>query len=360
MKVGILTWYFGINYGARAHSLALMNIINGLGYDCEFVNYTSSNNLKLEFRTCCAAANLKCHPLIVLRGIKRLMKYRRQLSEYPSTKKVTNANEISVLGLDALILGSDEILNQQHSLYNDVYYGVGLNTALPTIIFSASSGTVSPETKLSASICNSLRNMVGIYVRDDATAELIENNIGCKPQIVLDPTLMYDFGKDRKPLEKGKYLLIYSFGKLEREKDRIKEFARKNSLKIVCVGRVCKWADKSYAGADLNDWLALYQYAQYIVTDSYHGMIFAIKNHKEFILVSRGDKTNKIDGLRNILNISRNAYEPEKESIDSYLSQALDYNIIDKCIQSEKNRSISCLSVALKEAAENCRKRKSL
>ena len=49
MKIGILTWYFGINYGARAHSLALYQTVRNLGYDCEFIQYTSSNTIKKEF-----------------------------------------------------------------------------------------------------------------------------------------------------------------------------------------------------------------------------------------------------------------------------------------------------------------------
>lgn len=49
MKIGILTWYFGINYGARAHSLALYQTVRNLGYDCEFIQYTSSNTIKKSF-----------------------------------------------------------------------------------------------------------------------------------------------------------------------------------------------------------------------------------------------------------------------------------------------------------------------
>ena len=37
---------FGINYGARAHSLALYQTVRNLGYDCEFIQYTSSNTIK--------------------------------------------------------------------------------------------------------------------------------------------------------------------------------------------------------------------------------------------------------------------------------------------------------------------------
>lgn len=39
MKVGILTWYRGANYGARAQSYALQQILKGMGYEVYMIDY---------------------------------------------------------------------------------------------------------------------------------------------------------------------------------------------------------------------------------------------------------------------------------------------------------------------------------
>lgn len=347
-RIGILTWYFGINYGARAHSLALKKIVEALGYDCEFVNFTSNNNWNIELHTCCMTGNLKKHPFILAKGIYKWFKFRKQLSAYPCSKKVFTAKEIEALGYDAIIIGSDEILNLNHDLANKLYYGVGFHCDFHAIMYAVSAGTVSPDTVLSSEIREGLRNIRFLSSRDKTSQVLLQTNSGRNVELVLDPTLLYKFGSGRRRLYAKDYFLIYSFGSLENEKDRIVSWARNKGLRIVCVGRKCKWADKSFEAADLDEWLALFEYASYVATDSYHGLIFAVKYHKEFILVSRGDKTNKIDGLRNLLDISREALKP-KEEISSYLSIPVDYMAIDSAIIRERRKSLKYLKNGLEK-----------
>lgn len=349
-RIGILTWYFGINYGARAHSLALMKTVESLGYDCEFINFTSNNNWNVELHTCCMTGNLKKHPLILVKGIHKWLRFRKQLSIYPRSKKVSTANEIESLGYDAIIIGSDEILNLNHDLANKLYYGVGFRSGFPILMYAASAGTVSPDTVLSSKMKEGLCNIKYLSVRDNTSQRLLQTNSGRNVEIVLDPTLLHEFGTGRKQLYKENYLLIYSFGPLENEKGRIIRFARNKGLKIVCVGRGCEWADKSFEAAILDEWLSLYEHAAYVVTDSYHGLIFAVKYHKEFILVARGDKTNKIDGLQNLLGISREALKPD-EKLESYLSAPVDYISIDRAISQERKKSLEYLKNGLEKAA---------
>lgn len=350
-RIGILTWYFGINYGARAHSLALKETVESFGYNCEFINFTSSNNWNIELHTCCMTGNLKKHPLILIKGIHKWRRFRKQLSFYPHSQKVSTAKEIEALGYDAIIIGSDEILNLNHDLANNLYYGVGFHCGFPLLMYAASAGTISPDTVLSSEIKEGLRNIRFLSVRDNTSQTLLQINSGRNVEIVLDPTLLHEFGTGRKHLYKGNYLLIYSFGPLENEKDRIVRFARKKGLEIVCVGRKCDWADKSFEAAILDEWLSLYEYASYVVTDSYHGLIFAVKYHKEFILVERGDKTNKIDGLRNLLGISREALKSD-EKLESYLSAPVDYISIDCIISQERKKSLEYLKNGLEKAVK--------
>lgn len=345
-RIGILTWFFGINYGARAHSLALKKIVESLGYECEFINFTSCNNWKVELHTCCMAGNLKRHPIILMKGICKWVKFNKQLSVYPRSKKVLTAKEIEMLGYDAIIIGSDEILNLNHDLANKLYYGVGFCKEFPMMMYATSAGTISPDTILDDELQEGLRNIRFLSVRDNTSQMLLQNNSGKDVKIVLDPTLLYEFEKVKKRLYDEDYLLIYSFGSLTKERNRIVEFAKSERLKVVCVGRKCDWADKSFQVSDLDEWLSLYEHASYVVTDSYHGLIFAIKYHKDFVLVARGDKTNKVDGLRNVLKITRGSLKPE-EKIEDYLSVPVDYPSVDEAIKKERTNSLGYLKNGL-------------
>lgn len=344
MKIGILTWYFGINYGARAHSLALYQTVRNLGYDCEFIQYTSSNTIKKEFYTCTAIEHRHKHPIQTMSGLVKMHKFNQQKKQYPVSKKVYTAEEIDALGYDLIILGSDEIINSNHSLYNDIYYGVGLKNT-PYIMYAVSAGTVDQDTKLSKAIDEALSNCKCISVRDHNTAQLIENNTKIKPKIVLDPTLLYDFPVG-EPLLKEKYMLIYSFGFLESYKEELIKLSKEKGLRMVCVGRRSEWAEKSIMNANLDEWLNYYRYASLIVTDSYHGFIFAIKNHKNYILIAKDDKTNKIDGLLNLTGTNKTYWNTQRDIVD-YYEEMIDYDKVYENLNIHRQASLEYFSTAI-------------
>ena len=51
MRISILTWYFAYNYGAKAHSYALMRVIEGLGHSCEMIQYIPNKSLRVQIRS---------------------------------------------------------------------------------------------------------------------------------------------------------------------------------------------------------------------------------------------------------------------------------------------------------------------
>lgn len=345
MKIGILTWYFGINYGARAHALGLYHVLTDIGYECEFIQYNSSNTIKKDFYTSTAIEHRHKHPIQTFSGLIKMYKFAKQRQQYPVSKKVKSAKEIDELGYDLIVLGSDEIINSNHTLYNDIYYGVGLKKT-PYIMYAVSAGTVDPNSNLSNEVKDALNKCKKISVRDHNTANLIENNIGVHPQIVLDPTLLCEYKNAGKRRITAQYLLIYSFGFLNKYKEQIIKLAKSKNLKIVCVGRACPWADYSFLTADLNEWLNYYYYAAYIVTDSYHGYIFALKNHKNYILIAKEDKTNKIDGLLELSEANKR-YLKAEDDIFEYADIQVNFSIVDRNISSLKNQAICFLKDAM-------------
>lgn len=345
MRIGILTWYFAFNYGARAHSLALYNTLVEMGHEVELINFPSKRSFRMAMNTCTQFENRKKHPLVLARCMRKMVRFYIQRGQYHTSRIVRNAAEIDSLRYDLIICGSDEVLNQKHKLYNDLYYGVGLKT--PKMMYATSAGVVTPETLLSSQINKSLQEMKAIGVRDLTTQQLIAYNTSLEPQLVLDPTWLYEFPKmARKHCEP--YILVYSFGKLDEYSAQIRQYAAEKSWKIYCVGRLCKWADKSFISADLNEWLEMYQYAELVVTDSYHGFIFALKNEKEYVLIKRSDKTNKTDGLIVFLDIPR-TYLSEKDTLSKYLKEPINYALLRGRIEERRKDSIEFLTNTISE-----------
>ena len=127
-KIGVMTWYFGANYGAIAQSLALNNTIKSLGYDCYLINYRPE-----KYKKTLLNANLppKWRRFINLNktiaGLKKC-KILGNCNRFEESIRVYTSEEIDSLRLSCIVFGSDAIFNLRHPLCDKIYYGVGIHT----------------------------------------------------------------------------------------------------------------------------------------------------------------------------------------------------------------------------------------
>ena len=348
-KIGILTWYYGANYGAKAQAYALQQVVKSFGYDVCMINYKSPVYKKLNIQTNTEIAHKWLHPIRVFRGINRCRKFEETNRIFYESNPVFSAKDIDELRLNCVILGSDAIFNVLHPLYNDIYYGVGIGTN--KLLYSPSCEYLSPGYGLSEACKQSLKEMVTLSVRDNNTRELVMANIGVEPMITLDPTFLYSFDDIQIKFEEEKYILIYSFNDLSTYRKQIIDFAKEQKLKVVSVGRDCDWADKSYSDASFQEWIVSFRNACFVVTDSFHGTVFAIKNKKEVILCSHQGKVAKIESLMNTLGIERTFYDGS-ESIIDYLNVEIDYRRVDVCLENIVDESKQYLDAAIRQAVK--------
>lgn len=339
-----MTWYFGANYGALAQSIALCSTVRKLGYECAVVNYRPQGYLKTIIR-----ANIPprwrrlLHLRKTLDGIKKAICLSRN-NFLVETSRVHNAQQIDDLGLDCLIFGSDAIFNTKHRLCEPIYFGAGIKT--PKMTYSPSCEYLNPETDLPEGCKQSLKEMGAMSVRDINTFQLVKKNTGIQPLITLDPTFLYEFEEIPSKFEKSQYVLIYSFSDWSVYKDKIIEYAKKNKLSIVVIGQRLPWADYSYPNATFEQWVNSFRNASLVITDSFHGTVFSLKNRKQIVLCGRSDKKSKIQALLSQLGVATKIYQGE--TISEYLSNNfIDYDITKKYIDDEIEKSTSYLWEAL-------------
>ena len=349
-KIGVLTWHYGANYGAKAQSYALQQTIKSLGYDVFMINYRTKGYRKLNYETNTEIKNKWLHPIRVLNGIKRCSNFSNVERLYNETGRVTGYEDINRLGFDAIVLGSDAIFNVLHPLYNDIYYGVGINAC--KILYSPSCEYLSPDFELSDGCKKSLREMKGYAVRDLNTKKLIFNNIGVESRITLDPTFLYSFDDIKYDLKVDNYILVYSFNDLGEYSKSIVKFAKNNNLQIVSVGKEYRWANISYSDASFELWIESFRHARYVVTDSFHGTVFAIKNSKDFVVCAHEGNVAKIASLLKELSINRLFYDGNI-NIEDYLGTGIDYenvsNKLTNMVLNSRNYLENALIKSVKE-----------
>lgn len=343
-RIGIMTWYYGANYGALAQSIALYNAIKNQGYDCVFINYKPKNYLK-TLRYANLPKRRELYKLNrVINGIKKI-KNLSTTKYFSVTSKVKSADDINSLGLDKIVFGSDAIFNIKHAMCDPLFYGVGITS--PKVTYSPSCEYLDPEYNLPDEYKHSLCEMDNISVRDVNTYNLVERNTGIKPQITLDPTFLYDFSGIGESVCKDKYMLMYSFSAWNEYSQEVTAYAKRNNLKIVCLGQKVNWADISIENATFEQWVEAFRKANIVMTDSFHGTIFSLKNNKQIILCGRNDKLSKINSLLAQLGASIEIYNGRM--IEDYLSHnIIDYDKTNGLMASEVDRSLNYLVNALK------------
>lgn len=342
-RVGIMTWYYGANYGALAQSLALYKTIQSLGYECELIDYKPKTYIK-TIRNSNLPKRKEFYRLDRwVTGLQKIIKL--STTDYFSVSdRVRTVEDINSQNYNVVVFGSDAIFNIDHPLCDSLYYGVGIKKR--KITYSPSCEYLSPNTKLPVNYVKSIKEMTTVSVRDVNTYELIKNNVGIEPQITLDPTFLYSFSEIGQTVCSDKYLFVYSFSNWNEHRNKIISFAAAHSLKIVCIGQKVNWADISIENASFEQWIQAFRDAELVVTDSFHGTVFALKNKKQIVICGRADKKAKISSLLGQFGITIEIYKGEE--IDVYLSQnSICYETKQEKIDAEIAQSFEYLKNAL-------------
>ena len=130
-------------------------------------------------------------------------------------------------------------------------------------------------------------------MRDENSARIVEALTGQRPMVNVDPVLAYDYMslESRIPKERqheGKYVIVYGYGgRLNSEENELlRKYARSIGAEILCFGGVQECCDR-FVDCDPFELLAYFRDAEAIVTDTFHGTIFALINNRPFATIIR-------------------------------------------------------------------------
>jgi hypothetical protein len=366
MKVGIMSMHRVMNWGSFLQAYALKRTVEKLGHECVFIDIKPGLGLTeqevQQVKSSVVKLSFIGKIVRLFRGVLRL----RPLSPYKayiwSRKYKSNFYKKfwPMLGIDPFkytydqecdiaIIGSDEVFNcVQNSLTCRSMHLFGNGVKASKIIsYAGSFGRTTIDSiedlGLKERLIDSLSKLSDISVRDTYSSDNIKNLLGITPKLNVDPVLIYDFD-DVVPVNvsESKYMVVYGYhnriNKPETIK-RIKNFARKNKLKIISLCTYCWWCDKSIMSKTPFELLTFFKNADYVVTDTFHGTIFSIKYNKRFCTIIRNSNFQKISSLLMQFGLSDRSYQ-EGANLDSLLDRPIDYSSVNPIIEKEKNKAI--------------------
>lgn len=296
MKIGILTQHFLLNYGGIIQNFALQRVLMKLGHA----------PLTFEHDTCYSRTRW------LLRTVKHILRMRsfRNLPVYPIYKgRIGNKNFIKFVlrnirsvpvkdfvpsltaqyGIDAYVVGSDQVWRPAFNLgprLGNMFLDFA-DDKVKKFSYAASFGCKEWEyTKEQEKACSKLaRRFDAISVREASAVDLCKNHFGVDASLVLDPTLLLnkeDYEKVCNNIpKKEKHIFVYSLVVGESVMNVASKVSEAKDLPIV----VKEAGGKVKKEDSIEDWFAEFRDAEYVVTDSFHGMVFSIIFNKPFYIV---------------------------------------------------------------------------
>ena len=277
--------------------------------------------------------------------------------EFNKTKKTYTSKDFNDIVKDekinGFVCGSDTIFCIDEFGFDDGYYAnYDCMKNGYSISYAASFGDSHFNEESYKILSERLQNFKALGLRENAMVPYAKEHTNVTVQKVVDPTLLLK-EKDyetitAEPLENEKYLLIYG----RRRNDKMNEFAEKianeNGWKIIEISLQAKNAEKHkmFYEAGVEEFLSLVKNAEYIVTNSFHGMIFSVQFRKQFVIFSREQCDTKITELLAMFGLSDRMLKNGDEEFNKYI----DYNAVHERIDVERNKSLEFL----KDNLEKC------
>lgn len=366
-KVGIMSMQRIANYGSFLQAYALKQLLVEIGCDVQFVDYhvgkpvisdVAENNNKY-IRKLKKGINTFSYKAPFSHKLKFIKHKKDFLKKYMPILGVSDSMNYNPK-LDCLVIGSDEVFNciqgNANVGYSPELFGEN-NNADKLVSYAASFGNTTLK-KLnqygkSNEIETALNKFNAISVRDENSWNIVNTLTNKEPAYNLDPVLMYDYMNCCNVIPKiktnEKYLVLYAYsGRIsENESEWIKAYAKKKGLKIYAIGGIQKYADR-FVDCSPFEVLSYFANAEEVITDTFHGTIFSIINHRTFTTLVRksvgdsyGNEEKLSDLLRHLKLLDRMTIRVS--DVEKINAVGIQYKVVDSIIECERKKTLEYL-----------------
>lgn len=377
--VGLCIAFKGTNYGMLLQGYATQNELDRLGFDSEIIDYHSGSEkgialsvgaMHVVFNKIRSAIKRRIQKKEILDSLhEKNKKQRNTISDMFRKNRLHDI--ISVNGISALkakskdyyavLVGSDQLWLADVAFTN--FYT--LRFAAPgvkRISYATSLGVSSYPNYAKKAAADYWRQIDYLSVREQQGKEFIQSIVDIPVEVVADPTylLTKEEWEELIPKEKvveEKYILCYFLGNSDPIKKYAKKFAKEKGFRLVSIlSNECNSDDNQYAdevliGKSVEEFINLIRNAEYVLTDSFHGLAFSVINQKQFLVFYRKrtdakeSRNSRIDNIVCSLRIEeRLIREPEKMIIPT---EDIDYQAVSAKVQELRTKSLQFLKNAL-------------
>ena len=354
-KIGIITIHSDLNYGAALQAYALNDYLRINGYNSEIINYIKIPNHPRQYP----------FPMNIaywLMNRPRFKRYRKFLADSVSKETYNTLDELMDgfnANYDVVISGSDQVWNPTCGGFvdklNPAYYlAFADKNKFKKVAYASSVGSYVFNDAEKVSVKKWLDEYAHLSTRETAGAEQLKSFLHKDVKVVLDPTLLLNADQWRKADHtvriKEKYVLVYYIDEIDEVVAYARKVADKHGWKVAMMSNT----RKPYPGVDINipfcgpaEFLYLFDHAEYICTNSFHGTAFAVNFNKNFISVIKRNSPQRAQTLLNNVGLPERLLSNLCD-IDK-LSNQIDFSVVNEKLDALRKDSTEYLLNAIEK-----------
>ena len=365
MKVGIITHHSVHNHGAILQLYGLIMTLKDFNCNAKALDYKKNYDFFEEGIDNKYNISIKSVPIYIeylkKQGIRKTVfniKKRKILEEFKKDKQIIGEYYSHAKDLKAVFIGADEVFSIEPGL-NPFFWGMGV----PCKNIFSYAGSFGPTTlkyideKNAKEFINAgIHHLNKISVRDRNSYEIIKEIAGIEVPQFCDPVILYGYKKEKqkfvRPI-KEKYIVIYAYDNNMNNRDeveRIINFARKNNFKIVSPGFYHRWCDIN-VNVNPIQLLEYINYAEIVITDTFHGTVTSLVMNTQFITKIRGN-SNKLGFLLDEYAV-KNRETKNFTDLDKIYKSQINYEEINEIINNKQTEGKLYIKSCLESINEN-------
>ena len=344
MKIALLTIWREKNYGAELQAYATIKVLQQLGHDVEMIDIRLSD---------CSHLNWKGQ---IGRYISQLGPSHKKFCNFwkkhiPTTRRYKSIKELQANPpqADVYIVGSDQVWNPEITREFATLYFLNFGDKnVKRISYASSFGTDKWNfPNLKAEVKSLLHRFDHVTCREDSGVKILKEEFGIIADQVIDPTLLVENYSELTGETTERDTLVYYPHTTDPE---LKAYALKlakelnlepvnNKLCTTVLG-FAEWDRVSIA-----EWVKNIAEAKFVVTRSFHGMVFSILHKRQFaVLAGSHGRSTRLTSLLKILGIEDRFFNSIEEMNNAKpWTKKIDYSIVYPKLIEIRKQSINTL-----------------
>jgi hypothetical protein len=303
LKIGILTFHKCVNYGSYWQARCLVERLRARGHWVELLDHDCRCVRRAEAR-CALQPKLprRTPPHELGSYAAKARRFIEAVGALPLSRRFSLHRPETAGDYDAIVVGSDEVWNFRHPWYGSkpLFFGDGLK-APRLVSYGASFGNHSAWDGIDPEWARKLGRFSALSVRDENSWHLVTSGTGREPSLVADPCLLFPQAARAAPAPDGRYALVYGYDFPAWLKALARQWSDRTNIRLVSVGYSNDFADEQRIAAGPIEFARLMAGASAVVTNFFHGCVFALLHGKPWATAPSDYRSIKIPDLTAIL-----------------------------------------------------------